>query len=207
MQNTRQQIKEFLQEKHSASAEELARALQVTPANVRHHLSALTADGLVKKVGERPSTGRGRPVQLYGLVEIISRHNLVPLVNTLLREFEEDRSTEERENLSRRLAQNLAGDNKAKVKNPGQRFFQAIQFLNTMNYQARWEAHANAPHVIFSHCPYWQVIQENPQLCRLDAYLLEELLGEEASQAVKLELAPNGTRQCVFLVGKQSNKE
>lgn len=203
MTTVRQQIREYLQDKQSASAEELARALQVTPANVRHHLAALISDGLVRKVGERPQAGRGRPVQLYSLVEILSRHNLVLLVKALLTTFDEREFKEEHGNLQRRLAQQLAKGGMITTKNPGQRYFQAIQFLNTMNYQARWEAHAEAPHVIFSHCPYAQIIQDHPQLCKMDAFLLEELLGEEASQAAKLELTAKGTRQCVFLVGRR----
>jgi predicted ArsR family transcriptional regulator len=201
MKTTRQQIREYLQDKQIATAEELARALRVTPANVRHHLAVLVTDGLVERVGERPPTGRGRPVQLYSLAETRSRHNLILLVDAFLTEIEERCSDEERIDLEKRLANYLVKDRVIKVKNPGQRFYQAIQLLNTMNYQARWEAHANAPHVIFSHCPYAAVIQKHPELCQMDAYLLEELFGEVASQSTKLELTPKGTRQCVFLVG------
>jgi predicted ArsR family transcriptional regulator len=206
MKTTRQQIREYLQERPSASAEELARVLDVTPANIRHHLSAMVSDGVVQKVGERLPVGRGRPIQLYGLVERLGRHNLVPLVNALLEELQACCSNEERGNLKKRLAKRLTGEGVLQSKNPGQRFFQAIQFLNLMHYQARWEAHAEAPHVIFSHCPYAQVVQEHPELCQVDGALLEELLGERASQMVKLELTPHGTRQCVFYIGGKASR-
>ena len=147
---------------------------------------------------------RGRPVQLYSLVEQISRHNLVNLVNGLLSILEEGRSKEERDQLLKHLAGWMAKDSRSPSLSSGQRYYHAIQFLNTMNYKARWEAHAKAPHVIFSHCPYSAVLQDHPEMCRLDAYLLEVLLGERAAQAAKLELTSHGTRQCVFLIGKRA---
>ncbi len=205
MKTTRQQVREYLQDKQSASADELARALQVTPANIRHHLSAMISDGLVQKVGERPPVGRGRPIQLYGLVEVISRHNLVLLVKALLSELEERYSKEECRNLRKNIAKRLAREGMITAKNPGQRYFLAMQFLNKMNYQARWEAHSDAAHVILSHCPYAQVIQDYPEICQMDAYLLEEVLGEGAFQAAKLEITPNGGRQCVFHIGRRAS--
>jgi predicted ArsR family transcriptional regulator len=204
VKTTRQRLWEHLQVKQSASAEELSLVLQVTPANVRHHLSSLISEGLVEKVGQRRAGTRGRPVQLYSLVEQTSRHNLVNLVKGLLSILGEGRSIEERDQLLKRLAAWMAKDGLSPALSSGQRYYQAIQFLNTTNYKARWEAHAKAPHVIFSHCPYRAVLQEYPEMCRLDAYLLEELLGERAVQAAKLELTSNGTRQCVFLIGKRA---
>jgi predicted ArsR family transcriptional regulator len=204
VKTTRQRLWEYLQVKQGASAEELALVLQVTPANVRHHLSALISEGLVEKVGKRLAGKRGRPVQLYSLVEQISRHNLVNLVKGLLNVLEEGRSLEERDQLLNRLAGWMAKDGRGPALSSGQRYYQAIQFLNSNNYKARWEAHAKAPHVIFSHCPYRTILQDHPEMCRLDAYLLEELLGERAVQAAKLELTSHGTRQCVFLIGKRA---
>jgi DeoR family transcriptional regulator, suf operon transcriptional repressor len=205
VKTTRQQIREYLQDKQSSSADELARALRVTPANIRHHLSVLISDGLVEKFGERPSLGRGRPVQLYGLSETRSRHNLVLLLNAILSEFRERSSSEEYFGFIHSIAKKLSKNGLITAKNRGQRYYQVIQFLNSMNYQARWEAHANAPHVIFSHCPYSQIIQDHPELCQVDADLLQELLGERAFQAAKLEPTLKGNRQCVFLVGRSTS--
>jgi predicted ArsR family transcriptional regulator len=201
MKTTRQLLCEHLQLKRTASAGELARALRLTPANIRHHLSALLSEGVVEKVGQRPASGRGRPVQLFSLVEQISRNNLALLVKALLSELGRECSAIERESLMRRLAAHLHGADQPPTRTMAQRYVQAIQRLNKLNYQARWEAHAKAPHVIFSHCPYAAVIQDHPELCLLDKFWLEELLGENATQAAKLETTPQGVRQCVFLIG------
>ena len=201
MKTTRQLLCEHLQLKRTASAAELARALRLTPANIRHHLSALLAEGVVEKVGQRPPSGRGRPVQLFGLVEQLSRNNLALLVKALLSEMEKECSAFERESLIKRLAAHLHGVDGPAARTLAQRYVRAVQHLNTMNYQARWEAHARAPRVIFSHCPYAAVIQDHPELCLLDRYLLGELLGESARQLSKLEITAQGARQCIFLIG------
>jgi DeoR family suf operon transcriptional repressor len=201
VKTSRQLLLEHLQLKRTASADELARALRVTPANIRHHLSALQSEGIVERIGQRPASGRGRPVQLFSLVDQVSRNNLALLTKALLSELDNGCTNFEREALLTRLAVRLLGAERRLVRNLAQRYFQAIQHLNTLNYQARWEAHAEAPHVIFSHCPFAAVIQDHPELCQLDKYILEELLGEEAVQTAKLDITPQGARQCIFLVG------
>ena len=201
MKTTRQLLCEHLQLKRTASAAELARALRLTPANIRHHLSALITEGVVEKVGQRPPSGRGRPVQLFGLVEQLSRNNLALLVKALLTEMEKECSDSERESIFKRLAAHLLGADGPTARTLAQRYVQAVQHLNTINYQARWEAHARAPRVILSHCPYAAVIQDHPELCLLDQYLLEALLGEDVRQVAKLEKTAHGDRQCIFLTG------
>ena len=58
--NARQRILAYLQSHHGVTAAEVSRALRVTPANIRHHLSILAADGRAKVVGERrPAKGAG----------------------------------------------------------------------------------------------------------------------------------------------------
>jgi predicted ArsR family transcriptional regulator len=201
MKTTRQLLCEHLQLKRTASATELARALRVTPANIRHHLSALMSEGVVDKVGQRPVVGRGRPVHLFGLVVQASRNNLALLVKALLSEISKECSTIEHETLIKHLAVYLRGADRLPPRTQAQRYVQAIQHLNSMSYLARWEAHARAPRVIFSHCPYAAVIQDHPELCQLDRFLLEELLGEQVRQVAKLEMTAHGDRQCIFLIG------
>jgi len=201
MKTTRQLLCEHLQLKQVASADELAHALRVTPANIRHHLSALISEGVVEKVGQRLVSGRGRPIQLFSLVEQISRNNLALLVKILLSELKSEGTYPYPDELYKNLAVRLLGEDQRLARSQAQRYFRAILQLNKMNYQARWEAHAKAPHVIFSHCPYAAVIHDHPELCLLDKFILEELLGKEAAQTAKLAVTPQGTHQCVFLIG------
>src|SRR5687768_10238274 len=79
--NARQRILAYLQAHPGVSAGEIGRALRVTPANIRHHLSILVSDGRAKVLGERrpagsAGQGRGRPVQVYGLGDMAAGDNL-----------------------------------------------------------------------------------------------------------------------------------
>ena len=81
----------------SASAGEIARALDVTPADVRHHLGVLVSDGLVTVTGDRRE-GRGRPVKLYGLSSALTGDNLAGLLDAALREWLDSLNETERAN-------------------------------------------------------------------------------------------------------------
>ena len=59
MTTVRQQIFNYLKKHQLASAADIARDLRMTPANARHHLSLLQADGRVEQMGERRE-GRGQ---------------------------------------------------------------------------------------------------------------------------------------------------
>ncbi len=48
MQATRQRILEILKERHTATVEELAKELELTPVTIRHHLDILRSEGLVQ---------------------------------------------------------------------------------------------------------------------------------------------------------------
>jgi predicted ArsR family transcriptional regulator len=48
------------------------------------------------------------------------------------------------------------------------------------------------------HCPYAGIIQKHPELCRMDAALLGDLLGAPASQVAKIGPGPDGPAHCIF---------
>ena len=80
------------------------------------------------------------------------------------------------------------------------RLAQAMTRLNELHYRARWEAHAQGPRVIFEHCPYAAILEKHPELCRMDGFLLEELLGADITQSVRLELNVRGLPFCMFVL-------
>ncbi len=182
---TRQRILTHLKKTHSASAREMARALNLSAPNVRHHLGVLVADGRVTVLRQR-AAGRGRPVKVYGLAPALEGDNLAALVEALLTE-----SSVQMDALAKRLldADAFSGQPAAK------RLALIVEKLNAMKYQARWEAGAEGPRVIFGRCPYAAVIEGHPELCRMDASLLENALEKKVRQLGKIEKA-QGT--CVF---------
>jgi len=208
--NARQRILAYLQSHHGVTAAEVSRALRVTPANIRHHLSILAADGRAKVVGERrpekdaggTGQGRGRPVKMYGLGDTASGDNLSGLADAVLAQWIAGLPPDQRDSALGALAARLADvPPGGKLSGPIiRRLAQAITRLNGLHYHARWEAHAQGPRVIFEQCPYAAILEKHPELCRVDALLLKELLGADVTQSAKLELNARGLPFCMFVL-------
>jgi predicted ArsR family transcriptional regulator len=208
MNNTQRRIVETLQGAMSASTVELAGTLGMTVANVRHHLAILKENLTVEMVERRSSPGRGRPTYLYRLRPQALQNNLDALCQALLDECLADLSEPERLQFIQRVATRLVssqtpGANASRVIAPrdshlGLRLTQAVQVLNQMHYQARWEAHTRGPRVFFNACPYLAILPEYPELCRLDSQLLAALAGLPAYQAARID----PSRYCLFYIGK-----
>jgi len=196
MQLTRQQIIEYLQTNRVATSLEMSRTLQVTTANIRHHLKILNSTGLVEVVGKQPGRSRGRPMQLYSLTENALKDNLAGLATALLQVMFTNTSNE-KEPLNR-VARQLVGDYQP-APNIHFRLSQAIEELNHLQYQASWEASPNGPRLIFHNCPYATILDEHPKLCRMDEELLSVLLDYPVRQTAKLERTPKGAPHCAFI--------
>jgi predicted ArsR family transcriptional regulator len=207
--NARQRVLAYLQAHPGVTAAEISRALRVTPANIRHHLSILVSDGRAQVVGQRRPAGnagqvgqgRGRPLQLYGLGDMAVGDNLSGLADAALSNWLMGFSPEQQDSALQALAAQMAAITpNQRTGAIARRLSQAIERLNRLHYQSRWEAHAQGPRVIFEHCPYRAIIEKYPELCRMDKFLLQELLGVEATQSAKLELNARGLPSCMFVV-------
>ncbi len=196
--NARQRILGYLQSHPGTTAVELSRALRVTPANIRHHLAILVGDGRAVLLGTRPADGRGRPVQVYGPGELKAHDPLAALADALLGQ-QETLAPQAQAAALRQLAARLAAIPPEGLGEPGaRRLAQAVERLNALHYQARWEAHAQGPCVILERCPYEAILDRHPELCRMDAELLSALLGAPAQQTARLELNTRGVPFCRF---------
>ncbi len=203
---SRQRIIEYLQSKEVVTALEISSALHMTPANARHHLSILRDEGVVHVLGQRARVGRGRPFDLYCLWRPISRHNLDGLASALLSDMlaeshQAGQEESKQDEILKRLASRLLPPLATERVNLTQRLSQAVQHLNRLSYQARWEAHAQGPRVILQHCPYAAIVEQHPEVCRMDQFLLRNLLSLPVQQLSSLEKVPSGFRQCVFKIG------
>ena len=70
--------------------------------------------------------------------------------------------------------------------------------MNELRYEAHWEAHAESPRIFLGQCPYATIIDQHPELCRIDKYLLEGILDCKVEQIEKISRQVNGNTQCVF---------
>jgi predicted ArsR family transcriptional regulator len=195
MQHTRQQIIGYLKKYRLATPLDMSRSLQVTAANIRHHLKILKEAGLVEVVGKQPGRGRGRPMMLYRLTENALHNNLEGLSSALLQTLQIN-SQGNREQLAE-VATHLLSDYEA-ASNIHSRLKQTVEKLNQLHYQASWEASPSGPRIIFRNCPYAPILDDHPELCRMDVILLLKMLRQPFEQTAKLEWQPDGAPHCIF---------
>jgi predicted ArsR family transcriptional regulator len=205
MPTSRQQILAYIRKRQTASAADISRAMQMTPANARHHLAHLEANGLIEVFATRRE-GRGRPMQIYALSRLARGDNLEHLASALLEGWLENLSPRQQEAALCGIAQRLAGEQipgGSKSGDPPAPITRllalAMERLNELHYQARWEASAGGPRIILGHCPYAGIIEAHPELCQMDAYLLEEWCGSHVQHAAKLQVSDTGLPFCEFL--------
>jgi predicted ArsR family transcriptional regulator len=197
---TRLRILDYLRKQQTASVRELSRALTMTGANIRHHLAELEVNGLIEFISLRREE-RGRPANIYGLSRQMLGDGLDELTGALLNVWLKNAPEAALEAGLRSVALQLGGKNL-----PGggillmHRLARLVDRLNELHYQARWEAGVTGPNIILGNCPYAVIIRSNPELCRMDAYLLEQWVGSPVEQTARLRTGAKGYPICVFRV-------
>jgi len=172
---------------------EIARALKMSAANVRHHLRVLVSDGRLEVVPVGEHDRRGRPEKLYTLPRAALGDNLSMLSDALLAEAGVKVRVEA-------LAKRIIGKSDFAHQPIVKRLNLVVEKLNQMKYHARWEAGRMGPRLILGHCPYAAIIEKHPELCKMDAALLEELTGESAEQLS--QIGREKSQACVFVIGR-----
>jgi predicted ArsR family transcriptional regulator len=174
----------------------------MSAANVRHHLSVLTADGRITMIGVMNRKVRGRPLKVYRLSDKTLGDNLPLLTSSLMTSWQKTLPPPKRESQMHSLAKELV-DQKGRT-NPdeplGKRLTNLLDKLNEMHYQARWEAGAEGPRILFGHCPYAAIIDQHPELCQMDGFLLGDEMRASAQQLAKIDPKPGGATHCIFLI-------
>jgi DeoR family suf operon transcriptional repressor len=195
MTTARQKILTYLDKSRTASSREIARALQMSAATVRHHLRVLVSDGRLERIATRVPgrEGRGRPEKIYSLPAAALGTNLAALSDALLTEASSGVPVEA-------LARRLVGESNFADQPLAKRLNLTVEKLNQMNYHARWEAGSAGPRLIFSHCPYAALIKQHPVLCRMDEAMLSQWMGQPAAQVSKA--GNEGSSVCVFAMGR-----
>ena len=198
---TRMRILDYLRREQTASVGDLARTLNLTGADIRHHLAILVETEMVEAIGPKRGA-RGRPVQVYRLARRFSGDNLGQLAGALLAEWLEGQDPAAQQEHLQRIAGRLSSLDPAAVDEPfPRRLAGAVARLNRLHYQARWEATAAGPRLLLGNCPYAAIVGSHPELCILDRALLQDFLGVPVRQIIKLQPNEKGLPYCEFLVG------
>lgn len=188
----------FLAANPPATARELAALLDVTPADIRYHIGGLVAAGRVRHVpaGSHGKPARGRPAARYTLALAHIPQNLPHLIDSLLKYMLRNHSIDEQEVALASIAALMAGEQSVCALTA--RFNRSTQWLNGHQYQARWEARRAGPVIILQNCPYLQLLDGHPELCRLDQHLIEHLTAMQARRISRIDPTFPHAGACVF---------
>ena len=197
---SRQKIFKIIRKHQVITVSELNHFLDMTPANIRHHLAVLKADGLVEIIDSRKKLGRGRPEAVYAVSNIFIEDGLETLVEGILKLWFLSISPDQVNLNLHAIAGHLASDGVDIGNFPiNKKLTACISYLNGLHYKAQWEASPSGPRIKFGNCPYRKIINQHPELCLMDNYLLEELVGFKISQVSKLERDERGKLYCSFI--------
>lgn len=202
MQSTRQEILEILKEDGSATVEDLAKRLELTPMTIRHHLNVLQAQNLVATTTVRRSQKVGRPRLVYALTD--AADELFPqsygeLARYLVTEIKETMGPDETEAIFRRIADRMAEEGPSPQE--GQPFEERLQvvteYLEELGFLFRWEKMDEGYVLSNINCPYRQVMRDHPEICVMDTVLIRRLLGVEPQAMGRIQA---GDPVCTCLV-------
>lgn len=191
----------YLSRHPDVSSSQIGHAIGVAAPSIRYHLALLRSDGRVAIAGERGSGARGRPRKIYRLSERLRGNNLAGLADAALSGLL--RASPRRLDLViRGLANTLIAQvGPLELGGSGaRRLASLVDKLNSLNYEASWEAGAAGPRVLFGHCPYAAIIARHPELCQVDASMLGAELGVIATQTAKIDPSLGGQAHCIFVL-------
>jgi predicted ArsR family transcriptional regulator len=191
MQSTRQEILEILKTERTATVEDLAGRLELTPMTIRHHLNVLQAQNLVAATKVRRSQKVGRPRLIYALTEAADQlfpQNYGDLARRIVTELKETVGKEETRALFRRVAGRMARQAPLPVEGQSfeDRLDQVARFLEGQGLITHWKKTDQGYVFTNVNCPYRRVAQEHGETCELDVELIRELLGIEPKRVSSL---------------------
>ena len=188
LQETRQHILEILKNHGELTVDELVEHLyqrtqkKVTGATVRHHLDVLRSNGLIAEPAVRHRDTPGRPQYTYHLSDVgleVFPSNYAGLANVLLAQIKQQLPVESVNVILEGAAQELAANAVIPDAPLETRLAYVVEYLSTQGYEAHWSESDDGNGYILqtSNCPFEKVATDHDDVCKLDMYLISNLLG------------------------------
>ncbi|MEX2529010.1 MAG: ArsR family transcriptional regulator [Gemmatimonadota bacterium] len=199
----RRAVVEMVKEFGSATAEELAQALDVTVSGVRQHLQALENQGLVHHVADR--SGRGRPRHRYALTvegqELFPRRYgdlVVGMLDHLESHAPEVAGSYFRQRSQARVRAALP---RLEGRALGERVKELAQILMEDGYQAEvTEMEPGTFHLVERNCAVHLMARRDPRTCRSELDFFRAVLPGATVERTHHLLA--GERHCAYRIRK-----
>lgn len=198
---TRERILRALKITGGSTVLELAEQVDISPVTVRHHLSALKADGLVSVRAERRPVGR--PHHVFSLTdtgeELFPRRYL-NLSRRLLDHIKASMGSGAATRLLREMAMSVAAEQEDRLrgKSGAERMAALAEILEAEGFMVSWEE-KSAGYLITEHnCPYRKLGKRHPDVCQFDHTLITAVLEAPVQRASCLL---QGDTRCEYVVG------
>lgn len=200
MRSTRDRILQTLLRQPRSTINELAKAVEINPISVRHHLTNLQVEGLVS--GEEERHGVGRPRLVYFLTEDGMERfptRYLRLTTRLLSQMKESMPEPVVSKLFAEMADGLAQEYADQMKGLSmeERLNLAKSLLAEEGFTVEWEKDGGQYRIHEITCPYLQIGQNHPEVCTVDQTLISRML---AVPAEKVQCVLQGDAHCTYVV-------
>jgi predicted ArsR family transcriptional regulator len=206
IRDTRWDILQHLRESGQASAQELSKALGMSPVSIHYHLNVLQREGLVEPQPVRRSVGR--PHYVYSLRD--SARELFPqsyhrLADRLLDELKSRLTEQQVSELFARIANDIAAEYIPALegKTLDQKIQVLIALLGEEGFLARVEKVGGQFRLTQYGCPYYYVVERHPEVCELDLSLISATL---LTPVEREGCVLRGDDVCTFIVSPESKE-
>lgn len=200
MKSTRDRILQTLLRQPNSTINELAKAVNINPISVRHHLTNLQMEGLVEAHEERHGVGRPRLAYVLteeGMERFPTRY--LRLTTRLLAQMKESMSGPMVTKLFAQVAEDLAADYTSQIKGLSmeERLDAVKDLLAEEGFTVEWEKAGDAYQIHEITCPYYQIGQNHPEVCTMDQTLISKMLAVPAN---KVQCILDGGPYCTYVV-------
>lgn len=206
MNSTREKILKSLLRKPKSTINDLAESVGINPISVRHHLSNLQMEGLVKGQEERHGVGRPRLVYILtdeGMERFPTRY--MRLTSRLLAQMKETMPKPVVAKLFSQIAVDLANEYASDMQ--GLTMEERLDFVKEMlareGFTVEWELKDGSYQIHEISCPYYQIGVAHPEVCTVDQTLISKML---ALPANKVQCILEGGSHCTYVVQPAESK-
>lgn len=206
---TREKVLRTLLTHPRRTVNELADEVGISPISIRHHISSLTAEGLVSADEEHHGVGRPRQVFLLteaGVEQFPTRY--VRLTVRLLEQLKETMPAKMVNQLFTHMAQDLAKDLAADTVTQDLSMEERLELVKSIlqreGFTIEWEQRGDEYHIREISCPYYHVGQDHPEVCAVDQTLISTML---SSPAAKTKCILNGDSYCTYVITEPATME
>jgi len=200
MKSTKDKILQTLLRKPKITINELAEAVGINAISVRHHLTNLTAEGLISADEERH--GVGRPRLVYSLTEDGMERfptKYLRLTTRLLTQMKETMPAPMVSKLFSQIAEDMASEYSSQIQ--GLSMEERLEFVKELlaqeGFTVEWEKKDGQYQIHEISCPYYQIGIAHPEVCTVDQTLISRML---ALPANKVQCILDGDAFCTYVV-------